>query len=102
MTLFGAGALDLGCFRRDRGLWLAVRGLRLAGASSDRLADGFRIGTLDTIHRAALDGDALHVAALRKVVVDRVVLGRPVVPHDQGVRRPVMPELIFGDRRLLV
>src|SRR6188508_2629940 len=93
--------LDLGRFRRDWSLGLAVRRLWFSGRAADRLAHGFRIGPLDTIHRTALDGDALHIAPLREVIVDRVTLGRTVVPHDQGVRRPVMPELILRHRRLL-
>src|SRR6516164_10200641 len=48
-----------------------------------------------TSHRATFDGHPLHVAALRIIVVHRVVLGRAVVPHRDGVRRPVMTELIF-------
>src|SRR5262245_60267908 len=65
-----------------------------------RAANGRRVGAGDAGHGAALDRDALHVAALRIIVVDRVVLGRAVVPHRDRVRRPMMAELIFRDQRL--
>ena len=65
------------------------------------LAHAVRIGALDAGHGPAPYGHPLHVAPLRVIVVDRIVLGRAVVPHGDGVRRPVMAELIFGDQRLV-
>ena len=88
---------DLGRFRRSGCLRLAVRGFWLARDAPYRLAHALRIGAFDAFHCAALDGDALHIASLREIVVDRVVLGRAVVPNDQRVRRPVVTELIFWD-----
>src|SRR3982074_762222 len=78
-----------------------MRVSRPTRGAPDDLAHVVRIGAFDACHRPALDGDALHVAALWEVVVDCVMLGRAVVPHDQRVRRPVMTELIFGYLRLL-
>src|SRR6516162_3300351 len=92
---------DLACFRRDRCQRLASLVGRTTGSASDGLAHRFWIGAFDAIHRSTLNGNALHVAALREVVVNRVMLGRAVVPHDQRVRRPVMTKLIFGNLRLL-
>src|SRR6516225_2335813 len=51
-------------------------------------------------HRSAFDGYPLHVAALRIIVVHRVVLGRAVIPHRDGVRRPMMTKLIFRHESL--
>src|SRR5262245_51913904 len=88
-------------FGRDRCLRLAMDGSRTACDAPDGFPDRFRIGAFDALDRPAFDGDALHVATLREVIVDSVMLGGAVVPHDQGVWRPVMPELIFRDLRLL-
>src|SRR6516165_862691 len=65
------------------------------------LADGLRVGALNARYRTAPNSHALHEASLRIVVVDRVVLGRSIIPHCNRVRRPVKPVMVFGDQRLM-
>src|SRR5262245_9651001 len=57
--------------------------------------------TLDANNRPTANGHALHEPSPRIVVVRGIVLGRPVVPHGDGVWRPVKPELIFRNERLV-
>src|SRR5437588_6222650 len=46
------------------------------------------------------DAGALHLSVARRVVHDRVVLGRTVVPHRHAVRLPAEAHLVFRDVRL--
>jgi len=66
-----------------------------------RLANAVRIGTLDANNRPTANGHAIHKPSLRIVVIHGIMLGRSVVPHGNGVRSPVKPELIFGNEDLV-
>ena len=57
--------------------------------------DGRRLRARNAGHRAASDGHALHVTSLRVIVVNRVVLGRAIVPHSKRLRFPVQAVLIL-------
>src|SRR3712207_8165286 len=46
------------------------------------------------------DPGALHLADGGPVVLDGVVLGGPVVPDREAVRRPPPADLVLGDGRL--
>src|SRR6516225_9544761 len=50
--------------------------------------------------RVALDTRALHLTMARRVVHDRVVLGRAVIPERDTVRLPPEANLILRDLRL--
>src|SRR2546423_7167886 len=65
------------------------------------LAHARGIGALDADDGTTANGHALHEAPLRIIIVDGVVLRRTVVPHGYRVRGPAMPELIFGNERLM-
>src|SRR5215813_2263462 len=64
-------------------------------------ANAVRISTLDPDHWPTANRHPLHEPSLRIVIVDGIVLGRPVVPHGNGVRSPVEPELVLGNKRLV-
>src|SRR5262249_17737198 len=71
--------------------------LDIGGYKALRLANAVRIGTLDANNRPTANSYALHKPSLRIIIVHGIMLSRPVVPHGNGVRRPVKPELIFGN-----
>src|SRR6516164_4560584 len=75
--------------------------LDIGGYKALRLANAVRIGTLDANNRPTAKSYALHKPSLRIIIVHGIMLGRPVVPHGNGVRRPVKPELIFGNECLV-
>src|SRR6516164_1749188 len=75
--------------------------LDIGGYKALRLANAVGIGTLDANNRPTANSYALHKPSLRIIIVHGIMLGRPVVPHGNGVRRPVKPELIFGNECLV-
>src|SRR5262249_52212063 len=75
--------------------------LDIGGYKALRLANAVGIGTLDANNRPTANSYALHKPSLRIVVVHGIMLGRPVVPDGNGVRRPVKPELIFRNECLV-
>src|ERR1700730_5950966 len=96
------------CIRLPRSVTLEV-GVRLVttmpvdvvGHQVLGLANARRVGALNPANWPAPNCHALHETPLRIVVVDGIVLGRPVIPHRNGMRRPVMPELILGNQCLV-
>src|SRR5262249_34182659 len=75
--------------------------LDTGGYKALRLANAVGIGTLDANNRPTANSYALHKPSLRIVVVHGIMLGRPVVPDGNGVRRPGKPELIFRNEWLV-
>ena len=72
---------------------------RALAAAHHRFIDG-GIGRNGTI---SLDRDAFELAAVRVIIVDRIVLHRAVVPEHQGVRLPMVAVLVmFPARELLI
>src|SRR5262245_14731607 len=99
-----AHRLSVGCplFRLDLPMRpMSPVALDIGGDKALRLANAVRIGTLDANNRPTANGHALHEPSPRIVVVHGIVLGRPVVPHGDGVWSPVKPELIFRNERLV-
>jgi len=67
---------------------------RTVAAGDDRpLVRGFE--------RHAIDGDAVHQAALALIVVERIVPGRAVVPERDGALLPAKARLEFRPRCML-
>src|SRR5262249_16048919 len=82
-------AADLARFRLN----LAMRAMPpvavdIGGYKALRLANAVGIGTLDANNRPTANSYALHKPSLRIIIVHGIMLGRPVVPHGNGVRRP--------------